>query len=83
MADLLIEKSGFDLCVESLTKLAADLAGMSIQFDHSARDTSLMGEKEQQCFEKLVEIVDDLTCLAEETAKDVKLTKARYVLADK
>ena len=39
MADLLIEKSGFDLCIESLTKLAADLAGMSIQFDHSARDT--------------------------------------------
>ena len=31
----------------------------------------------------LVEIIDDLTCLTEETKKDVKLTKARYMLADK
>lgn len=83
MADLHIQKSGFNQCIEQLNALASDLAGMSIQFDHAAADTSLMGQKERECFEKLVEIIDDLTCLAEETKKDVKLTKARYVLADK
>lgn len=83
MADLHIQKSGFDQCIAQLDDLASNLVGMSIRFDHAPEDTSLMGAKERECFEKLVEIIDDLTCLAEETKKDVKLTKARYVLADK
>ena len=83
MADLHIQKSGFDSCIDQLAALASNLAVLSIRFDYAPEDTSLMGKKEQECFEKLVEIIDDLTCLAEETEKDVKLTKARYMLADK
>lgn len=83
MAELDINKSGFDFCYDRLQALASKLHGFKNAMEESGGDTSLTGKKEQQCMEELSRIMEDIASLAEETAKDVKLTKARYVLADK
>lgn len=83
MPDLDINKSGFDGCYESLLALAGKLNGLKFELGDTLGDTSLAGEKERECMEALAQMAADLASLARETASDVKLTKARYVLADK
>ena len=82
MAELIVEKTGFDGCYDALINLSAELnntSGFSLDLSD---DISLMGDKERECYEELLRMIKDLAALAEETAKDVKLSKARYVLAD-
>ena len=84
MADLNVEKSGFDGCITRMEALASGLqiGGVCAQPSTSG-DTSLTGEQEQACYEALLTMIEDLISLANETAEDMKLTKARYLLADK
>jgi len=82
MAELIINKLGFDGCYDALTALSARLRDMSRFSVESSIDTSKTGEKERQCYEELLKMFNDLAELADETAQNVKLTKARYVLAD-
>lgn len=83
MADLIVNKSGFDICYDSLILLADRLRKASGFPLESSIDTSMTGKKERLCYEELIKMINDLAALAEETAQDVELTKARYVLADK
>ena len=82
MPELHILKTGFDGCYDSLQAISSDLRSKKFTLDLSG-DTSLMGEKEKECFDALMAMINDLAALAEETAADVKLTKERYVLVDK
>ena len=50
--------------------------------EEASGDTSMTGEKERQCYDELLKIIGDLISLADETAQDVKLTQARYMLVD-
>lgn len=81
MPDLDIQKTGFDGCYDALKRLSSELRTKSFSLD-LAGDTSPMGVKEKECCDKLLTMIGDLAALADETAADVKLTKARYVLAD-
>lgn len=81
MPDLDIQKTGFDGCYDALKQLSSELRAKSFSLD-LAGDTSPMGAKEKECYDELIAMISDLAALAEETAADVKLTKARYVLAD-
>ena len=81
MPDLDIIKTGFDGCYDMLKQLSSDLRAKSFSLDLDG-DTSPMGAKEKVCFDELVAMISVLAELADETAADVKLTKARYVLAD-
>lgn len=82
MAELNIIKSGFDGCYDALTALSARLRETSSFSIEPSVDTSMTGEKERQCYDELLKMFSDLAALADETAQDVKLTQARYVLAD-
>ena len=82
MAELDIIKPGFDGCYDALKALSSRLhEATGYSLDTSA-DTSMTGEKEQACFDELVKMINDFAALVEETAQDVRLTQARYVLAD-
>lgn len=81
MPDLDILKTGFDGCYNALKQLSSDLRGKSFSMD-LGEDTSLMSAKEKACYDELIAMIGDLAALADETAADVKLTQARYVLAD-
>jgi len=82
MAELDIIKTGFDGCYDALKALSSRLHEASgFSLDTSA-DTSMTGEKELACFDELVKMINDFAALVEETAQDVRLTQARYVLAD-
>lgn len=83
MAELDVIKSGFAGCIDALAALSARLRKTSNFSIESSADTSMTGEKEQQCYDELLVMFSVLADLADETAQDVKLTKARYVLADK
>ena len=82
MLDLLVDKSGFDVCYDSLILLSARLRKVSKFSLDSSADTSMTGKKERLCYEELIKMANDLAALAEETAQDLEMTKARYVLAD-
>lgn len=82
MAELDINKSAFDACYDNLKALSGRLHKASNFMLDASGDTSLMAEKEQQCYNELLQMIRDLASLADETAQDVKLSKARYVLAD-
>lgn len=82
MAELDINKTGFDACYNQLKALSDKLHNATTFTLDTSKDTSLTGKKEQQCFDELVKMISDLAALADETAQDVKLSKARYVLAD-
>lgn len=82
MAELHVIKSGFDSCYDALTALSTRLRETSSFSIEPSADTSMTGEKERQCYDELLKMFSDLAALADETAQDVKLTKARYVLAD-
>lgn len=82
MAELDINKSGFDACYDKLKALSGRLHSASSFTLDASGDTSMTGEKEQECYDKLLNMIKDLASLADETAADVKLTQARYVLAD-
>lgn len=81
MGDLKVNKSAFDLCYENLKTLSASLLDASFTWE-SSKDTSMTGEKERQCYEELLKMIADLAALADETAKDVRLTQANYMLVD-
>lgn len=81
MPDLDILKTGFDGCYEALKSLSSDLRSKSFSLESSG-DTSMTGMKEKECYNELLQMISDLAALADETARDVKLSKARYVLAD-
>lgn len=82
MADLRIEKSAFGICYDALNALAERLNDVSSFTLDTSADTSQTGEKELECYNELIKLKEILVSLAQETAKDVKLTMARYVLAD-
>ena len=82
MADLRIEKSAFGICYDALNALAERLNDVSRFTLDTSADTSQTGEKELECYNELIKLKEILVSLAQETAKDVKLTMARYVLAD-
>lgn len=82
MPDLDIQKTGFNGCYDALTALSARLRETSSFSIEPSADTSMTGEKERQCYDELLKMFSDLAALADETAQDVKLTQARYVLAD-
>ena len=82
MGDLRINKSAFSICCDALNALADRLNEASAFTLELSGDTSLTGEKELECYNELLKMKDILADLAKETAKDVKLTMARYVLAD-
>lgn len=82
MAELQVFKSGFDGCYEALQALSASLRGASNSSLDRGADTSMTGAKEQLCYDELVQMLKDLADLADETAQDVRLTQARYALAD-
>lgn len=82
MAELDVNKSAFSSCYERLEALSSGLMIMPTFSEDAAGDTSMTGEKERQCYDELLEIIGDLISLADETAQDLKLTQARYVLAD-
>ncbi len=82
MAELLVIKSGFDGCYDALIALSARLCETSGFTIDATEDTSMTGDRERQCYDELLKMFSILAALAGETAQDVKLTKARYVLAD-
>lgn len=82
MADLRIEKSAFGICYDALNALADRLNDASAFTLELSGDTSQTGQKELECYNELIKLKGILASLAKETAKDVKLTMARYVLAD-
>ena len=82
MADLNINKSAFGACYDALKAFSSRLHEASTFSLDESEDTSFMGEKEKECYEELLNMIKDLADLADETAADVKLTQARYVLAD-
>ena len=83
MAELLVVKTGFNGCYDSLMALATRFNEEASSFTiESMQDTSQTGEYEQMCYTELVAMMRILAALAEETANDVRLTQARYVLAD-
>lgn len=82
MAELNVIKTGFGACYDALRALSARLRETSSFSLELSGDTSLMGAREQECYDELVKMIGDLATLADETAQDVKLTQARYVLAD-
>lgn len=82
MAELQINKKGFSACYERLEALSSGLQKMPSLSEEASGDTSMTGEKERQCYDELLKIIGDLISLADETAQDVKLTQARYMLAD-
>ena len=80
---LLVEKMGFNICYDGLTQLINRLRERASSFNiDRGEDTSMTGNKEQACCEELLKMMEDLAALAEETKADIKLTQARYVLAD-
>lgn len=81
MPELDVLKTGFDGCYDALKVLSSDLRGKNFSLD-LGEDTSLMSAKEKECYDELIAMINDLAVLVDETAADVKLTKARYVLAD-
>ena len=81
MPELYVLKTGFDGCYDSLKALSTSLRAKNFALDLD-EDTSKMGAKEQECYDELIAMINDLAVLVDETAADVKLTKARYVLAD-
>lgn len=83
MAELNINKSAFGACHEALKALSSRLLEASTFSLAESADTSFMGEMEQKCYDELMNMIKDLADLADETAADVKLTQARYVLADR
>lgn len=83
MADLKVEKSAFTTCYDALNALVDRLNDASDFTLEMSEDTSMTGKKELECYNELIKLKDILAALARETAKDVKLTMARYVLADK
>lgn len=82
MADLKVNKSAFSTCYDALNALADRLNDASSFTLELSGDTSQTGEKELECYNELLKMKDILAALAKETAKDVRLTMARYVLAD-
>lgn len=83
MSELHVIKSGFDGCHENLLALSTNLREEASSFSvERSEDTSQTGAKEQECYEELLKMMVVLADLADETAKDVRLTQARYVLAD-
>lgn len=82
MAELNVNKSAFGACYDALIALSTRLRGSSSFSLESSEDTSMTGKKEQECYDELLKMIEDLASLADETAQDVKLTQARYVLAD-
>ena len=84
MAELHVIKTGFDGCHDALKNLSGRLREEVSSFSiDMAEDTSLTGKKEQLCYEELLKMMVVLADLADETAKDVKLTQERYVREDK
>ena len=84
MAELHVIKTGFAGCYDALKNLSGRLREEVSSFSvDMAEDTSQTGEREKECYEELLKMMVVLADLADETAKDVKLTQARYVLADK
>lgn len=84
MAELHVIKSGFDGCYDALKALSTRLHEEASSFSiEQSEDTSQTGGKEQECYEELLKMMAALADLADETARDVRLTQARYVLADK
>lgn len=83
MAELQINKDGFSSCYERLEALSSSLQKMPTPPEDALGDTSMTGEKEQQCYAELLAIIGNLISLVDETARDVKLTQARYMLADR
>lgn len=79
---LIVEKTGFDSPIEKLNALCIKLSKIKFKIENSTEDTSLTGEKEQLCMDELAKIVEDLAFLAKETADDLAIAKARYLLAD-
>ena len=82
MAELDVNKTGFDACYDELIALLERLHDLDSFTLDLSEDTSLMGKREKECFDELMKLAKDLASLTDETAKDVKLSKARYVLAD-
>ena len=83
MAELRVDKSAFSVCYDALNALAERLNDLSDYTVEVSEDTSLTRNKELECYNELIKMREILASLAKETAKDVKLTMARYVLADK
>lgn len=82
MAELKVIKTGFSGCYDALKALSERMRDTSRFSLELSGDTSLAGEKERQCYDELLLMFSTLADLADETASDVKLTQARYVLAD-
>lgn len=82
MAELNINKSAFGTCYDALKALSSRLHEASTFSLEGSEDTSFMSGMEKECYDELMNMIKDLADLADETAADVKLTQARYVLAD-
>ena len=82
MAELHVIKTGFSACYDALKALSTEFretSGFSLE---ESKDISLMRDSELKCYKELLNMMSILADLADETAQDVKLTQARYVLAD-
>lgn len=78
-----VEKSGFDAIEQRLSDLIDKVNDIPALSEPAPGDTSKTGEQEKACMDRLVELLDLIGMLAEETRDNIRKTKDGYMQSDK